>query len=293
MTTATETETKQKPPATKQKVRLFRLSDIPGVMRTRMGWPVAAALMDRWFAFPPFEIDDNVKQGRVRLSSLSQARLDENIVKMSWALGFARVQTGVKSLVAQSQWASKNGLALLSERVNRQSVGRRNSCWHFGDLSKPARVIHETCQVNFMTLGSLSDPLDDFYGAMGEAQLTIAVSGMVTTDAQGKHSLEVKELGLYLRDTYDFNDRGVNRLYSQPLGFWGFSGVDRSAQLRWDVEIEEKWVEEDAAAVRAYKYQVQNADFRRWRTRFQRGGDFMVLSDVLRIPLGNPITIAL
>ncbi len=31
------------------KVRRFRLDDIPGVMRSRLGWPVAAALMERWF----------------------------------------------------------------------------------------------------------------------------------------------------------------------------------------------------------------------------------------------------
>lgn len=227
------------------------------------------------------------------INSLNQAQLDESIVKMSWALGFARVQSSVNSFTAQSRWATSKGLDLLRERVKRQSGGRRSACWQFGDLSKPASVLHETCQVNFMTLGSLSDPMNDFFGAMGEAQLTIAVSGMVTTDAQGKHSISIKELGLYLRDAYDFNDRGVNRFYSQPLGYWGFTGVQKSSQGRGNVEIEEKWAEEDAATVNAHKYDVQNADFRRWRTRFQRGGDFMVLSDVLRTPLNNPITIAL
>ncbi len=103
----------------------------------------------------------------------------------------------------------------LIEEMGEVSVGVDS--WPFGDLSKPTRAIHETCQVNFMTRGSLSDPMDDFYGAMGEAQLTIAVAGMVTTDAHGKHSIEIKELGLYLRDTYDFNDRDANRVYSQPL----------------------------------------------------------------------------
>ncbi len=62
---------------------------------------------------------------------------------------------------------------------------------------------------------------------------------------------------------------------------------------RCDVEVEEKWVEEDAATVNAYVYRVQNEHFRQWRTRFGRGGDFMVLSDVLRVPLSKPIMIAL
>ncbi|WP_349817234.1 DUF6402 family protein [Acidovorax sp. SUPP950] len=37
-----------------------------------------------------------------------------------------------------------------------------------------------------------------------------------------------------------------------------------------------------------YKYIVQNQDFRRWREKHHRGGDFMVLSNVHRIKLPFP-----
>ncbi|GKT19773.1 hypothetical protein AVHY2522_23705 [Acidovorax sp. SUPP2522] len=45
------------------KVRLFQLDDIPGVMRSRMGWPVAAALMERWFRGASFKMPGPMKRG--------------------------------------------------------------------------------------------------------------------------------------------------------------------------------------------------------------------------------------
>lgn len=91
--------------------------------------------------------------------------------------------------------------------------------WRFGDLAQPAKMLDKTCQVNYLGLGQLSDPLDDFYGAMGEATLKVAVSGLVTPKGPGKAAMAIDELGFYLRDSYDFND-GKNFFLSQPLGFW-------------------------------------------------------------------------
>ena len=236
-------------------------------MISRKGWPVSAALMSRWFSLPAFTISDATKKGDTGLSTLNSAQLDETTVTMNWALSFGRVQTGLATLKAG--WASKKGLDLLKIRVDRQNLGRKNHTWVFGDLSKPAKVVDEVCQVNKQEVGSFSDPMDDFFGAMGKALLKVAVSGTVTTDGQGRHSIEVGELGLYIRDTYDFNDGGD--LLSQNLGDWGFTGVQPSIVLRNDVQLGDKWVEEDAVAVRDAMYEVENDDFRRWRSANGRG----------------------
>ncbi len=53
------------------KVQRFRLDDIPGVMRSRLGWPVAAALMERWFRGAAFEMPDTIKSGQRRLIDLN------------------------------------------------------------------------------------------------------------------------------------------------------------------------------------------------------------------------------
>ncbi|GKT00777.1 DUF6402 family protein [Acidovorax sp. SUPP3434] len=270
------------------KVRLFQLDDIPGVMRSRMGWPVAAALMERWFRGAPFKMPGPMKRGEAvsRPSTLSAAQLDENTVSMAWARGFARVNAAMAKL--QSQWATPAGVVQLKKIVREQGLGRLGTqAWRLGDLSKPAKILDETCQVNYLGFGRLSDPLDDFYGAMGEATLKVAVSGMVTPKGTGKTSIAIDELGFYLRDAYDFND-GENSFLSQPLGFWGFGGVER---LQWGsgVSISEQWVQETDAQVRSHTYLVQNTDFRRWRALHGRGGDFIVLSNVHRVQLPFPI----
>ncbi|AVS76123.1 DUF6402 family protein [Paracidovorax cattleyae] len=268
------------------KVRLFQLEDIPGVMRSRLGWPVAAALMERWFRGAAFEMPDEMKLSleKNRLSQLPAARLDENTVTMAWALRFPRVHAAVEQL--QANWASTAGRVQLQKRVLSWRGMRGQGNWRFGDLNLSAKHLDDTCQVNFLNFGRFGDPLDDFYGAMGEATLKVAASGMVTPKPNGKATVAIDELGFYLRDAYDFND---DSFISQPLGFWGFEGVERSLQLGRDILIDERWAYEEAVSARASYYLVQNAHFRKWRARHGLGGDFMVLSDVYRVRLPFPI----
>lgn len=152
-------------------------------------------------------------------------------------------------------------------------------------MNQSAKQLDDTCQVNFLTFGRFGDPMDDFYGAMGEATLKVAVSGLVTPQPNGKTVITIDELGFYLRDAYDFND---DSFVSQPLGFWGFKGVERF-HLGRDVLMDEQWVYDEADSARASYYLVQNAHFRKWRAHHGLGGDFMVLSDVHRVRLPFPI----
>ncbi|GKS85308.1 DUF6402 family protein [Acidovorax sp. SUPP1855] len=271
------------------KVRLFQLDDIPGVMRSRMGWPVAAALMERWFRGAAFEMPYEMKRGDPphQTATLNVAQLDESTVSMAWAMGFARVRAAMAKL--QAQWSSPAGLSLLKDRVEKQGGVRPQPSWRFGSLGQQAKAVDKSCQVNVLSVGRLSDPLDDFYGAMGEAILKVAVSGIVTSKGAGKTAILIDELGFYLRDSYDFND-GDHPFLSQPLGFWGYGGVSR-IDLGGRVSISEQWANEEEAQARRHAYWVQNQDFRRWRGMHGRGGDFIVLSDVHRVRLPFPISL--
>lgn len=120
------------------KVRRFRLDDIAGVMRSRLGWPVAATLMERWFRGAAFEMPNAVKSGRRPLIGLNSVQLDEGTVTMQWALRFARVQTAVSTL--QAQWNSTAGIQRLQGQVSLQSMGRAHP-WRFGNLDQPAKVL--------------------------------------------------------------------------------------------------------------------------------------------------------
>lgn len=91
------------------KVRRFRLDEIPGVMRSHLGWLVAAALMERWFRGVGFAISPSIKRSRSsdQLHQLSASLLEENVVTMGWALGFSRVRAAVSQL--QARWNSPAG----------------------------------------------------------------------------------------------------------------------------------------------------------------------------------------
>ncbi|MBF9264882.1 DUF6402 family protein [Paracidovorax cattleyae] len=269
------------------KVRRFRLDEIPGVMRLHLGWPVAAALMARWFRGVGFAISPSIKRSRSpnKLHQLPASQLEENVVSMGWALGFSRVRAAVSQL--QAQWISPAGMAELQDRVKQQTRGQTPP-WRFGNLNRPAKILDDTCQVNFLSVGRLSDPLDDFYGAMGEATLKIAVSGLVTPRERGKVSIEIDELAFYLRDSYDFND---DSFLSQPLGLWGPLGVKRSPRSAVDIPLDEQWIYADADDASRQSYLVQNRHFRQWRALHGRGGDFVVVSDVHRVRLAFPITL--
>ncbi|SFD82261.1 DUF6402 family protein [Paracidovorax konjaci] len=267
------------------KTRRFQLDDIPGVMRSRLGWPVAAALMDRWFRGAGFAISRPIKRSQSpnELHQLPAWQLEENTVTMGWALGFARVQAAVSRL--QAQWHSPAAMVELQSKVTRQTGGRARP-WRFGNLDQPAKVLDDTCQVNFLNVGRFTDPMDDFYGAMGEATLKIAVSGLVTPKGPYRAAIAIDELGFYLRDSYDFND---DSFLSQPLGFWGPRGVKRSPRSALDIPIDAQWMYADADEASRQSYLVQNQHFRQWRALHGRGGDFMVVSDVHRLRLPFPI----
>ncbi|ABM31588.1 DUF6402 family protein [Paracidovorax citrulli] len=267
------------------KVRRFRLDDIPGVMRSRLGWPVAAALMERWFREVGFEITSPIKRSvpPQQLHQLPASQLDETTITMQWALGFSRVQAAVSRL--QAEWNSPAGIVELQRKVTRHALGQTLP-WRFGNLNRPAKILDTTCQVNILQIGRFSDPMDDFYGAMGEATLKVAVSGLVTSKGTGKTAIAIDELAFYLRDSYDFND---DSLISQPLGFWGPDGVKRFLPSALDIPMSEQWMFADAAEAARQNYLVQNRHFREWRALYGRGGDFMVVSDVHRVRLPFPI----
>ena len=78
-----------------------------------------------------------------------------------------------------------------------------------------------------------------------------------------KHTVFIDEVGMFVRDTYDFTG-------DQPLGFWNFSTGEVSKLPGF-----------------SYSY-VENETFRKWRGKNHMGGDFLVLSDVKRTKLTPP-----
>lgn len=218
---------------------------------------------------------------------------DDRIVTMAWAMRFERARSARDRLLAG--WSEPKRLArarpFFKPRVRawQGTAGvKAGGEFRFGDLSQPTVTVDSLSQLNYETVSSgVLGALDGFYAAIGTGSIKIAVSGIATPGtgtAKGRIRLSIDEVGLYLRDTYDFNE-------NQMLGQWGPGGVGRVGVLAPSIPIAKDdvttvfgWTPAEQQAL----FSVNNSDFFRYRTRFGRGGDFVVFSDVERRRLASP-----
>ena len=249
---------------------VLALTQIPEAMR-RMGWFTSAALMQRWFDSPAWTMDEDWKRGPPDPAALSPAKCDEEIVKIAWAQKFPRAVEALQK--ADKVLTTQPSLVQLCKRlrkagwdgVQRQSIGY---------AGMPARLMDSQAQINIVELGSKLDTLDDMYGALGIALVKVGVVGEAWLDrVSQRRYFRMRSSGLYIRDTYDFSG-------TQFLGIWTEDRVlGKAAQAAVTVG--------DGGNPRlTYRLdepggtQVWNEDFRRYRQRTGRGGDFVLYSDV-------------
>ncbi|GGJ51001.1 hypothetical protein GCM10009085_50500 [Pseudomonas avellanae] len=99
-------------PPKKVIIENLALSRVPGAMRN-MGWDTAAALMQRWFDSPAWEMPAEWKKEKTKPSSLNlnPAHCDDGIVKMDWAMKFERCRNAVEA--AKLLLTTPNGIKQL------------------------------------------------------------------------------------------------------------------------------------------------------------------------------------
>jgi len=131
----------------------------------------------------------------------------------------------------------------------------------FGDLSLPATQLHAD-HINHQVVGTTAI-LDDMMAALANFALYVAIAGQAEGLPTGETRVSVSEVGIYVRDSFDFNG-------DQIFGYWSDSFPYASAL--WNFGLTH----------------VQNSDFRDWRTRTGRGGDFQAFSDVKRVAVNPP-----
>ncbi len=151
---------------------------------------------------------------------------------------------------------------------------------YFSDLS--AVEIESKAQFNRVLVGTTfldkaMDPLDDVYFALGSFSIKLAATQIRTySDLHGWPTIEISEIGMYVRDTYDFlNAPGQDQL----LGYWNKTGVIKP--LPGEYLLEPK---------RIYRWfkpytKVTNNDYNDYRRRTGKGGDFLVFSTVRLFPV--------
>lgn len=232
------------------------LTNIPRIMRGQH-WFNGATLMETWFSRP--------SAVKPRYSAP-----DTTTVTMAWALTFTRAKEVYDKLIQEKIWANAAAQPVLAAMLRRNGL-LTGAARHFGDMSQPATALHPD-QVNFRTVGG--NTLDGMLAALGHFAFYVSVAGDLTpvvgaagdggsSPLPAAYRVAITEIGVYIVDSYDFEG-------DQDLGYWDDSDDTVSG---WNPLTGKS---------------VGNADFRDWRAKTGRGGDFLVYSDVKRTTLATP-----
>lgn len=230
------------------------IATIPAIMRAQKpAWGNAAALMARWFAGAPA-----VKP--------AYGPPDTTTIRMdTWLLGFKRARAIYDAkIVAGEYWRTPKAEAQLAANLARAGLLGGGSST-FGQLGGDIAALDAEYYQSMAVPASLvGDPLDDLFGALANFNLRLLASGRIEAAADGEHLVTVERYGVYVQDSYDFEDAPGS--LSQPLGFWndGAKSVGKMGS--------------------PFDY-VSNADFRAWRKANGFGMDFLVYSDVKITPI--------
>jgi hypothetical protein len=233
------------------------VAKIPAIMRAK-GMPTGAALMEEWFS-----LSSSVTP--------SFAATDSTTVTMAWALGFPRAEAVHKQILSDKIYMSSAAQAVIATHLKRLGVDKGGVF----DFNLPVETLDPDYDVQYASVGSVIDPLDDMKAALGRFTFRVVIAGNVKAikntgvlarwgiTAPVKFQVNITDVGVHIRDSYDFEG-------SQPLGCWNTcTGDVGNVSCNGGVYVD-------------------NSDFRAWRTANGRGGDIKVLSDVKVTHLAPP-----
>jgi hypothetical protein len=153
--------------------------------------------------------------------------------------------------------------------------------------------LHSDWQFQYVEVGYQMNQVDDLYGAMGNFMLAAAVTkAKLSILRPGTALLAVSEVGLYARDTFEFNGQ-------QYLGHWSEKGLalqpmamglSTASNLPVDMP---SWHLPAWHPRMGWLKPVNNSDFRTLRNNTQHGGDLLLFSDVKLKPVKLDIEVAL
>jgi Family of unknown function (DUF6402) len=253
------------------------LPRIPNILN-HFGWRRGEAILNKWFAGPPRRVGSDFNPSRPDLAPPECLDVD-NIVKLGWVLAkdaagtekYPRAHVGYKLIKER---------ALLSER-SRESIRCVLKC---NDLFKDRRKYFGGFQPDgthrklpahkldkdyyqFAPVAILEPEqtrIDDLLAAMGRFAFRAVVAGYVepAPNLPGKYHVWIAWYGMYIRDTFDFEDEPADFWGSQPLGCW------------WDDPYHAELFDQGPG------FCVKNEDFRKWRKIHQQGSDFLAFSNI-------------
>lgn len=262
----------------------FNLRLLPQVMRSVLGWSVSADVMQLWLSLPARQFTNNEKIGTTKPRDVPPQNINTELITWTWLNGFELVQQAEAKLMASlgTPNARRELEKLVPGKLKAQIKQAGQTSIEIRNNPQSPIDLHSDWQFQFAEAGYRVGKMDDLYGALGNFMLAAAVTkARLTMLRPGVARLSITEVGLYVRDTFEFNGQQYLGHWSelglgiQPLATLGHNnkrGPSEWRQLGWHSCL--GWLKP-----------VNNSDFRTFRAHTGRGGDLLLFSDVKLKPV--------
>lgn len=239
----------------------YDITKIPGIMRKK-GWTKGAKFQEKWFTGPVYKYPGTSKIDDAEYAKASPP--DTETITMDWALAYQKAKTVYDQMINEKIWVNPPAKEVILRKLIQSSSLVPGKTTKFGDLSSSVLDMNSNNNyVNQKLVNGGVGETDDMTAALGKFVFRVAVKGYINTiqAEDGMFQVVIDEIGVYIRDSFDFTDDGW---LSQPLGFW--NDEDVSSDLS-------SWIT---------RTRITNDDYDQWRKKNKRGGDFLVLSKDMR-----------
>jgi hypothetical protein len=250
---------------------MFPVELCPEVMR-HFGLARGRRLMEIWFS-------------RVPAVAPFYSSPVTDVIKFDWVLTFPRAAAVYEQLIKDQIWINVPAQIEIGRMLKRRGFFGTAPA-RFGNLWVPVQYLDDDYINERPVTGS---QLDDLTAALAAFNFRVVVAGSVepvhiidgrTGNIVGlKHDVTLDEVGVYVRDSYDFEG-------DQFLGWWTYP--DRYDYWEDDiVDTGRRSVSYPYGYVLGMPFRggelLTNEDFKKFRKRRRKGGDFLVYSDIKRI----------
>lgn len=260
----------------------FGVADIPNVMRDKLGWPKSADIMKKWLNARKNIMTDTQKSGDAAANAYPQAYREASIFTMDWITNFTRGGAALTNLIANLQ--ATNAIRTLQGIIGKRANLKDLKMLSIKNVADPVEL-HSNWQFQYEKVGyDHHDSLDDLYGSLGKFALYAALlEGEVTRKNENAPSfLRVTKVGIYMRDTFDF-------IGPQYLGHWNSQGMGLNPSALGVARLNMEWYLPAYIPGLGWAKPFNNSDFRRYREDNGKGGDLLVISDVIEVPVNFTI----
>jgi hypothetical protein len=285
----------------------FDIQEIPGVIR-KLNLPMGGKVMDRWFEG---ELNYSLNYA-AEIAAINQdgkpyppSTIDKTNITIAWALGFQRAKEQYENLIKSTIYNSAS-ITELKKMLSQYRPGTLIDATQIynGDIE----LIHQHLQFQKVGVESswrqkLTQALNravEYRGVPDDLTATLGsfiIYAAIEKSTIGHHIATVDKISVYVKDNYTFTVKSNEP--SQYLGHWSSKGVivvplTEAATLTGNHSANFPVKLGDAKIKGNVYYPIRNSDFRAWQKKHGRGGDFIIYSDRVILPLLiKPIQISL